>query len=266
MGRFNMSNTQNFYDKDHIYFLEKLWGDGYMSPGGATEVQKIFGEVNTRNARVLDIGCGSGGITISIINEFNAKKVIGIDVEDDVCSAAKTRVKQAGLEKQIEIRKVDPGPLPFRDLTFDIVFSKDSLVHISDKEKLLKEIFRVLKPGGSFIASDWLRSHDGPPSREMLRYLELEDLGFDMASPQRYKKALREAGFTNIALENRNSWYTQQAHKELLTLSEYRRDEFEKISSAEYMSLSIETWKAMIKVLESGEHCPHHLKAFKLAN
>lgn len=259
-----MSKTGDYYDKDHIEFLEKLWGDGYMSPGGATEVQRIFGKVETLDKEVLDIGCGSGGITINIINEYKARKVIGIDVEDDVCNAAKERVKKFALEKKIDIVKVHPGPLPFEDAIFDIVFSKDSLVHISDKESLLKEVFRVLKPGGSFLSSDWLRSHDGTPSDEMLKYLELEDLGFDMASPQRYKKALEQAGFIDIVLDNRNSWYTTQAREELLILSKLRRSEFEKISSTEYMDLSIKTWKAMIKVLETGEHCPHHVKAFKL--
>ena len=124
-----------------------------------------------------------------------------------------------GLEQDIKIKKANPGPLEFEDMTFDIVFSKDSIVHIQDKERLVADIFRILKPGGYFVASDWLRSHDGQPSAEMMRYLDLEDLGFDMASPKRYRVALERAGYENIVLLNRNEWYLDQARKELNTLS-----------------------------------------------
>ena len=48
-----------------------------------------------------------------------------------------------------------------------MVFSKDSLVHISDERALMAEVFRVLKPGGGFVASDWLIGHDGTPSAAM---------------------------------------------------------------------------------------------------
>ena len=82
-----------------------------------------------------------------------------------------------------------------------------------------------------------------------------------MASPKRYRVALQRAGYENIVLLNRNEWYLDQARKELNTLSQLRRKEFELISSKEYMDLSIETWNAMITVLETGEHCPHHIRA-----
>jgi ubiquinone/menaquinone biosynthesis C-methylase UbiE len=258
-----MSQDQNYYDKDHIDFLEKLWGDGYLSPGGVDEVKRIFGKTETLNKTILDIGCGSGGIAVSMVKDYGVKKVIGIDVESAVCDAAIARVKKMGLEEKVEIKKVNTGPLIFIDSSFDIVFSKDSIVHIEEKESLIKEIFRILKPGGFFLASDWLSSHDGEPSPEMAYYLELEDLGFDMASPDRYERALKQAGFKNIILENRNKWYTVQARQEVDTLSKSRREEFEEISSAKYMDLSIETWNAMISVLQTGEHCPHHIKAMK---
>ena len=254
-----MKTGNQYYDEKHIEFLEKLWGDGYLSPGGAEEVKRLLKSIDLSNKTVLDIGCGSGGITTSLITDYNAQKVIGIDVEEDVCTAAKARVGMSGLRNKIDIIKVKPGKFPFKDLNFDVVFSKDSIVHIADKEFLSKEIYRVLKFGGNFVCSDWLRSNDEKPSTEMIHYLKLEDLDFDMASPNRYKSALGKAGFKDIMLKNRNQWYLEQAKREVYTLSQQNRTEFEKISSKKYMDLSIETWWAMIKVLETGEHCPHHI-------
>ena len=258
-----METPPVYYDKSHIKFLQKLWGDGYLSPGGPKEVERILGDVVLTNATVLDIGCGSGGITVSLVNEYGAKKVTGIDVETDVCEVALERVKKLYLQGSIDIVEVKPGNFPYGDESFDVVFSKDSIVHIEKKEQLAKEIFRVLKPGGYFVGSDWLRSSDDAPSPEMLHYLKLEDLGFEMASPKRYRNALATAGFKNIHLVNRNKWYTEQAKQEVLKLSKLMRQEFEDISSEKYMDATIKTWNAMITVLETGEHCPHHIKCEK---
>ena len=252
-----------YYDQSHIMFLEKLWGQGYLSPGGSQEVCRILSNVRLNSKTVLDIGCGSGGVTTSLVTDHGAKKVIGIDIEEDVCKVAKKRVEDLKLGSQVGIIKVTSGTLPFDDLSFDVVFSKDSIVHIENKEFLSKEIFRVLTNGGYFLCSDWLRESDDEPSPEMLYYLELEDLGFEMASPQRYRDALKLAGFDNIFLDNRNRWYLEQAKEEVLVLSKLNRAEFEKISSKSYMEYTIKTWMAMIKVLETGEHCPHHIRCRK---
>ena len=81
-----------------------------------------------------------------------------------------------------------PGRLPFADASFDMVFSKDALLHVPDKDALFAEIFRVLKPGGVFAASNWMISHDGEPSPDMKAYVAAEGLSFSMASPARYRR------------------------------------------------------------------------------
>ncbi len=74
-----------------------------------------------------------------------------------------------------------------------MVFSKDALLHVPDKDALFAEIFRVLKPGGVFAASNWMIGHDGEPSLEMKAYVAAEGLSFAMASPARYAEAMRRA-------------------------------------------------------------------------
>src|SRR4029077_11388632 len=88
-----------------------------------------------------------------------------------VLARAREQITSARLADRIGLVKVAPGPLPFPPGSFDVVFSKDSLVHISDKHTLMSEVFRVLKPGGRFIASDWLIGHDGPPSAGKAAYI-----------------------------------------------------------------------------------------------
>ena len=259
-----MSATgEEHYPQDSILFLEELWGDGFLSPGGPEEVQRLLSGLDVAGRTVVDIGSGAGGIAVLLADRYGAARVIGLDVEATVVAHARAKAERAGLQDRIEIRKVDPGPMPLPDASVDIVFSKDSIVHIPDKEALAADAFRVLKPGGWFVASDWLISHDGEPSPEMADYLAKEDLDFGMASPARYRLALENAGFVDVSLTNRNRWYRGVARDELARLEGAARDAFLAVLGEAALSAQVETWRAMVIVLDSGEHCPHHFRGRK---
>jgi SAM-dependent methyltransferase len=251
------------YDELHITFLEDMWGNGYLSPGGPDEVAMVLDAIDLRDQTVLDIGCGSGGIAIDLVRRHDAGRVVGIDVEPPVCRRATELVDGAGLSDRIEIQIVDPGPLPFAEGAFDVVFSKDSIVHIPDKEALCLDVFRVLRPGGWFVASDWLIAHDDTPSAAMADYIAAEALDFGMASPQRYRQALAAAGFVDVELRNRNAWYRDVARSELARLTGDEHDRFVEMLGADEAAAQIRIWSTMVPVLESGEHCPHHFRARK---
>ena len=251
------------YPLDSILFLEEMWGDGFLSPGGPEEVQRLLSGLDVAGRTVVDIGSGAGGITVLLADRYGAARVIGLDVEATVVAHARAKAKRAGLQERVEIRKVEPGPMPLPDAGVDIVFSKDSIVHIPDKEALAADAFRVLKSGGWFVASDWLISHDGEPSPEMAHYLAKEDLDFGMASPARYRRTLEEAGFVDVSLSNRNPWYRTVAREELARLEGAGRDAFLTVMDEAALNAQVETWRAMVIVLDSGEHCPHHFRGRK---
>ncbi len=152
--------TEDHYPPQMIAMLEAVWGEGFLSPGGPDEVARVIGTHDLTGKSVLDIGCGAGGIDLALVRNHHAAHVCGLDVEDPVLAHARVLVARAGLTKRIGLVKAAPGPLPFPPGTFDVVFSKDSIVHIPDKHALMTEIFRVLKPGGWFLASDWLIGTD----------------------------------------------------------------------------------------------------------
>ncbi|MCB6178541.1 methyltransferase domain-containing protein [Rhodobacter sp. Har01] len=257
--------SEEHYPPHMIAMLEAIWGEGFLSPGGAEEVARVIGTQALAGRSVLDIGCGAGGIDIALVRAHGAGYVTGIDVEDAVLSHARALVAKAGLGARIGLAKVAPGPLPFPPCTFDVVFSKDSIIHISDKHALMAEVLRVLRPGGWFLASDWLIGTEDVSPR-MAAYIAAEGLDFGMATPERYRDAMTVAGFDSIDIQSRNLWYRTRAREELAGLQGDIGERAARTLGRDFVDRNIDIWRRMIPVLDSGEHCPTHLRAKKPAD
>ncbi len=200
-----MSNEQDieYSDRDIIEF-EAMFGEGFMSPGGQEEVAKIVENVNLAGKDVLDIGVGIGGPACLLVEKHGAARVTGIDVEDTVLKKAAQTVLRRGLQDRVFLKRVEPGPLPFDDESFDVVFSKDAIIHIHDKGALFRDIYRILRPGGCIAMSDWYRSEE-PLTEEMAAWSERFD--FTMTTIQTDANLLGSAGFVDTAILDRNAWF-----------------------------------------------------------
>ena len=255
------SERTQAYDDALVALLELVWGEGYMSPGGPEEIRAIVEGVELAGKAVLDLGCGTGGITQFLAETYGPANIVGIDVDRGLIERASRRAAAAGLGRRVTFRPVAPGPLPFADASFDLVFSKDAMLHIEDKEALFADIFRILRPGGSVAASDWMSSTDGPFSAAMAYYLQAEGLGFGMASPTRYRTAMARAGFRDIRMIDRNAWYAPVAHCEHDALAGPLYEELVARVGKAFVDHEIEVWRAMTVVVDSGELRPGHLRA-----
>ena len=103
----------NRYDRANIETMELLYGRGYLSMGGDAEVARIVAPINVRGGRLLDIGCGLGGATITLARDQGAEQVVGIDIDAGLLERAGELVDAAALSDRIELIQVEPGPLPF---------------------------------------------------------------------------------------------------------------------------------------------------------
>jgi len=253
------------YDDALVALLELVWGEGYLSPGGPDEIRAIVEGAELAGKAVLDLGCGTGGITTFLAETYRPASILGVDIDRGLIERATRRAAAAGLGQSVTFRTVAPGPLPFAAGAFDLVFSKDAMVHIEDKEALFADIFRVLRPGGGVAASDWMSATDGPFSAAMAYYLQAEGLGFGMASPTRYRTALAQAGFRDIRMIDRNAWYRPLAHREHDALAGPLYDQLVARVGKAFVDHEIEVWRAMTVVVDSGELRPGHLRARKPA-
>lgn len=170
------------------------------------------------------------------------------------------------LSNRISFRLVEPGPLPFADATFDVVFSKDALVEAPDKNLLFAEASRVLRPGGWLIASDWLRA-DGSVSAELQRWIDFSGSqetphSFHLASLSETRRVLEDLGYVDVRIADENEWYRQEARREL-ALKEQHLAQFIALRGQRDAEQSIQWHRAMIEVLDSGDFRPASFRARK---
>lgn len=99
----------------------------------------------TIKGRVLDAGCGGGGMPLSLAEE--AGWVVGIDLADRFDQAGRRLARERGV-RNLAFAKADGTTLPFRPRVFDLVLSHSVIEHVADAPQYLRECARVLKPGG----------------------------------------------------------------------------------------------------------------------
>jgi len=253
------------YDPAMQTLLQLLWGEGFLSPGGAAEVACLLEGSDIAGSRVLDIGCGLGAVDELLVRRHGARAVLGVDVDPGLLAIMARRIERAGLAGQITTLYVKPGPLPLADGSFDVVFSKDAIVQIPDKASVCADAHRLLRPGGSFIVSDWLRGGSGSYSNEMLEFFRLEGITYNMANVAETTAVLARVGFVEIEARDRNEWYRDLARRELAALEGELRPLVTERIGRERAEHFITNWRQMVRVLERGELRPAHIKARKPA-
>ena len=251
------------YDDGMQALLQIIWGDGFLSPGGAEEVARLLEGSDISGCTLLDVGCGLGAIDEILIREYHAASVIGIDIDPALLTGMQARIERAGMTDRIRGLQVASGPLPFADASFDVVFSKDSLVQIPDKPAIFAEILRVLRPGGRFIASDWLRGGSAKYSAEMMEFFRLEGIVYNMATLAESAEALWAAGFGDVKIRDRHAWYLDLAQRELEAMEGKLNSIIVQRIGPERARHFIDNWRQLVVVLKRGELRPGHLKAVK---
>ncbi len=147
--------------------------------------------------RVLDLGCGTGTLTVLTKKSHVMAQVYGIDADPKVLAIARAKAEQAGaavtLERGMAYR------LPYNDAWFDRVLTSLVVHHLdrSEKQRAFNEVYRVLRPGGKFVILDFGEPHSGYNwlASQVMRYTEHVDDNVRGLLPS----FLMESGFKNVA-------------------------------------------------------------------
>lgn len=106
------------------------------------------------NHQILDVGTGTGIVAFEAAKKIGAGgKIRGIDLSEGMLAAASVKAKKLGLEDKIDFSKMDAENLELESGTFDRVVSLFALLHFPDPLAALKEIYRVMQPGGRLVVA-----------------------------------------------------------------------------------------------------------------
>ncbi|MDT0649681.1 bifunctional demethylmenaquinone methyltransferase/2-methoxy-6-polyprenyl-1,4-benzoquinol methylase UbiE [Autumnicola edwardsiae] len=113
--------------------------------------RKVVALVKAQNPEsILDIATGTGDLAIKM-GDSGADKIVGLDLSEGMLDVGRKKISKKKLEGKIEMIQGDSEALPFEDNSFDAVTVAFGVRNFENLEKGLKEIFRVLKPGGIFV-------------------------------------------------------------------------------------------------------------------
>ena len=99
--------------------------------------------------RSLDLGCGTGEMMKMLLQSDDQRELYGIDLSEKMLSVAEGK-----LSGKVQLVLGDSEHLPFADNFFDVVYCNDSFHHYPAPENVIREVQRVLKPGGTFLIGD----------------------------------------------------------------------------------------------------------------
>jgi len=160
---------------------------------------------------VLDLGSGGGiDVLLSARRVGPTGKAYGLDMTDEMLALARTNQEKAGVQN-VEFLKGEIEAIPLPDCSVDLIISNCVINLSADKDRALREAFRVLKPGGKFAVSDVVVRGEVP---EHIRRSLLLWVGCiaGALSDTEYREKLGQAGFESIEIEPTRVYSVEDAH------------------------------------------------------
>uniref|UniRef100_M4C047 phosphoethanolamine N-methyltransferase n=1 Tax=Hyaloperonospora arabidopsidis (strain Emoy2) TaxID=559515 RepID=M4C047_HYAAE len=234
------------YSNQSITRYEKIFGPGYVSTGGQTTTTEFVSKLKLQpGERVLDVGCGIGGGDFYMARQFQVS-VVGIDLSTNmVHRALETSMQDSSLDVEFEI--CDATKKEYPDASFDVVYSRDTILHIEDKHALFAKFFRWLKPGGRVLISDYCQGEQEPTDR-FKAYVA--DRGYHLLSPSQYGKVLESVGFKSVLAEDRTDQFVTVLKEELARTLAHKEEFVAETSEADFKYI-VDGWQA--KIVRCGE-------------
>jgi sarcosine/dimethylglycine N-methyltransferase len=204
MKDYTIKDVQDVYDGPGGLLWEAVMTEQIHS-GGAEATDVLAKKLGLKKGMVVADLCSALGAPARHIVQKYGVTVKAVDATKTMMTKAIQRTKEAGLEKFIEFYEGNVMDLPFKAGSVDVVWGQEAWCYVTDKERLLREAYRVLKPGGMIGFTDWIITGD-------ISSKELEPLYDSMSFPymeciKGYQELLKKVGFKNIeAVDNTKSF------------------------------------------------------------
>ena len=227
------------YSRTGILRYEKIFGAGYISTGGPETTDYLCSRLGPKlqpGVKVLDVGCGIGGAMFHLAKTYGAD-VTGIDLAPEMIAIAVERAREWNAPESIRFIVGDVLEYPFAT-PFDVVWSRDALMHVHDKPRLFKRLHDLLAPGGQLVITDYAKGV-GAGSAEFQAYIR--STGYHVVDPVSYGKLLLDAGFVDVEVEDATAKFIDIMKREAERLERNRAD-FVQLFSESDLKYLIDRW------------------------
>ncbi|HEX4808277.1 MAG TPA: arsenite methyltransferase [Bryobacteraceae bacterium] len=241
--------TSNLYNEAEANQIPEAALRASLGCGNPTALAQLnAGEI------VLDLGSGGGiDVILSARRVGPAGKAYGLDMTDDMLALARENQLKAGIQN-VEFLKGEIENIPLPDNSVDVIISNCVINLSGDKDRVLSEAFRVLKPGGRFAVSDVVVRGEVPA--EVRRNIELW-VGCVAGALQEseYRDKLIHSGFQSVDVEATRVYNVQDA-RAFLTAGGINVDEIAPLIDGKFISAFIRATKPLPECC--GPSCPCH--------
>lgn len=256
-----MDKFQDFLDSvqytmNGVKRYEWIFGETFLSTGGLKTTEDILKRIKhlPAGAKVLDIGCGIGGHSFVIAERFDAY-VHGVDLSRNMMAVAQAHLDaRPHLKNRVSFEILDATNAPgIKENTYDLVYTRDALLHIQDKDKLFENIYKWLKPGGKVLFTDYSKqdSFEGRKySQEFQEYLNKRK--YHLLNTKDYRQILTSAGFVNVQVEDWTDQFENSLRRELQQLHTQKDEFLAQFSLKDFDDLN-NGWNAKLKRIAEGD-------------
>lgn len=181
-----------------FHFCRFAYGEPFLQAIARHEHYLAHSMGLRENQKVLDVGCGVGGPAREIV-KFAGVNIVGLNNNDYQIERATRYAEKEGLASKMSFTKGDFMQMHFEPNSFDAVYAIEATVHAPSLEGVYSEIYKVLKPGGTFGVYEWVMTdnynNDDPLHREIRLGIEQGDGISNMMTATDALNAIKAAGF-----------------------------------------------------------------------
>jgi SAM-dependent methyltransferase len=187
------------------------WWAPVIAPAALGVLDEVDAAVRSGATELLDVGTGTGTLAIAALRRWPGVRVTGIDASSGMIEKARAEADQlldASERRRLELRVAFADDLPLADASFDAAMSSFVLQLVPNRARALREVRRVLRPGGTFAWITWLSREDEPwpPDDDFddaLEEVDEEPRGWDgprddVPEPASAVAQMRRAGYGDV--------------------------------------------------------------------
>jgi len=231
---------------------ELVWGKGYLAPGGAQRVVDLVKPLGlTPAVTLLELGAGPGGSTHAIAKKFGTYVTAFVTDPDHAKIGTELAVAH-DVDKKVSIRCCAPPSLKLKSNYFHGAFVYDYIRLVQDKDRLIQEIARSVKPRGQVVIVDLFSAAD-PQGPGANAWTKNNFVPVSLCTSKRLSDDLKRCGLDPYICEDESEVYSELAHK---AWGEFLRSPEAESLPAELrrpMLESAECWTLLLAAIRSGD-------------